>query len=179
MQKIIYFLIFITSLQTASAQNKTVVAMKSQVYDLVEEISKKGALNLQFYKEQMVSLDLLKKAAESPDLLMSAKHREVLEALTKAQYAQVLLEDHQAIIKEAKAQNINWKKIKFSDYLLKSRASFKLGQPGYEGLLILEDTSQPGKRFTLKVDFLMLGTQPYIFEMNNFQVLKTNSKRKF
>ncbi len=178
MQKISCLLLFMVALQYASAQNKTVVAMKSQVYDLVEDISKEGALNLQYYKEKMVSLDLLKKAAESPELLMSAKHRQVVESLTKAQYAQVLLEDHQAIVKEAKAQNIQWKKIKFVDYLLKSRASFKLGQPGYEGILILEDTSQPGKRFTLKVDFLMLGTQPYFFEMNNFQLLKSNARSR-
>jgi len=159
-------------MQLGTAQNETVIAMKSKVYELTQQVGKDGNLGLQLYKDNMVTLELLKQAAASPELLMSIKHRDVIDALTRTQYAQVLLEDYQGIIKEAQSKNIHWKKIKYIDFLIKSRASFKLGQPGFEGLLLFEDSTQKGKLFTLKVDFLMLGTEPFIFEMNDLKVTK-------
>ncbi|MEP5133064.1 MAG: hypothetical protein ABJQ64_10880, partial [Nonlabens ulvanivorans] len=70
-----------------------------------------------------------------------------------------------AIREAAQKFNINWKKVEYVDLLYKTRAIFKLGQPGYEGLLIFKDKSQKDVLFTLHVDFIMLGTEPYIIEM--------------
>lgn len=162
-------LLLLLTMQLGTAQNETVIAMKSQVYALTEQLHKDGNFNLQVYKDNLVTLALLKKAAASPELLMTDRHRNLVHALTRTQYAQVLSEDYQGIVNTANANNIQWGKIKYVDFLIKSRASFKLGQPGFEGLLLFEDSTQKGNLFTLKVDFLMLGTEPFIFEMNDLK----------
>lgn len=174
MQKYTALLLLLLTFQLSTAQNETVVQMKKQVYELVEQIRKDGNFGLQLYKDNMVTLELLKDAAEAPELLMGKRHRAIVNDLTKTQYAQVLLEDYQGIIKEAKTRKINWKKIEYVDFLFKNRAIFKLGQPGYEGLLLFKDKTQPEKLFTMKIDFLMLGIEPYIFEMNGLKLNKGN-----
>lgn len=139
--------------------------MKKKAYEMIEDISDKEAFGLSTYKSHMVSLILLNKAADSPELLMSAEDKAIIKGVSRTRYSELLKEDHDAIREAAKKFNINWKKIEFVDFLYKTRAVFKLGQPGYEGLLIFKDKSQKNVMFTMQVDFIMLGTDPYIFEM--------------
>lgn len=165
-------LLLLFILQLTHAQNETVNLMKKKVYEMTEDISDKESFSLSTYKSHMVSLILLNKAADAPELLMSAEDKAVIKGVSRTRYAALLKEDHDAIRAAAAKLNINWKKIEFVDFLYKTRAIFKLGQPGYEGLLIFKDKSQKNVLFTMQVDFIMLGTEPYIFEMDDLKMVK-------
>jgi hypothetical protein len=159
--------------QLGTAQNKTVVTMKSQVMKMMEQISDNGSFTRGIFKENMVAIELLRKAADLPALRMSDTNKAVVKSIKRAAYNELLQEDHQTIIETATSFNINWKKVKFEDFLYKSKALFKLGQPGFEGLLIFKDKTQKDILFTLRVDFIMLGTDPYILEIDDLKkVLK-------
>lgn len=157
-------LLFIIQLSTAQ-KNETVNLMKKKAYEMIEDISDKEDLSLSTYKSHLVSLILLNKAADSPELLMTDDDKALVKSVTRTRYAALLKEDHDLIRKAATQLNINWKKVEYVDFLYKTRAVFKLGQPGYEGLLIFKDKNQKDVLFTLQVDFIMLGAEPYIFEM--------------
>ncbi|PQJ32753.1 hypothetical protein BST92_12850 [Nonlabens arenilitoris] len=165
MKNITTALLLLLFFQLSTAQNETVNLMKKKAYELIEDISDREAFGLSTYKSHMVSLILLNKAADSPDLLMSDEDKEIIKAVSRTRYAELLKEDHDGIRDAAQKLNINWKKVEYVDLLYKTRAIFKLGQPGYEGLLIFKDKSQKDVLFTLHVDFIMLGTEPYIIEM--------------
>ena len=165
MKHITTALLLLLFFQLSTAQNETVNLMKKKAYELIEDISDREAFGLSTYKSHMVSLILLNKAADSPDLLMSDEDKAVIKNVSRTRYAELLKEDHDAIREAALKFNINWKKVEYVDLLYKTRAIFKLGQPGYEGLLIFKDKSQKNVLFTLRVDFIMLGTEPYIIEM--------------
>jgi len=166
---LLLFLLF----QLSTAQNETVAAMKSQVMEMTEQISDNGSFSLSIFKESMVAIELLRKAADLPELRMSDKNKTVVKSIKRAAYNELIQEDHQAVIETATSFNINWKKIRFEDFLYKSKAVFKLGQPGFEGLLIFKDKTQKDILFTLRVDFIMLGTDPYILEIDDLKkVLK-------
>ncbi|MGJ8685640.1 MAG: hypothetical protein ACSHWW_13500 [Nonlabens sp.] len=165
MKNITTTLLLLFLFQISTAQNETLNLMKKKAYEMIEDISDKEAFGLSTYKSHMVSLILLNKAADSPELLMSAEDKAIIKGVSRTRYSELLKEDHDAIREAAKKFNINWKKIEFVDFLYKTRAVFKLGQPGYEGLLIFKDKSQKNVMFTMQVDFIMLGTDPYIFEM--------------
>lgn len=169
MNKLITTLLLFFIFQLTHAQNETITAMKKKVYEMTEEISDNESFSLAIYKDYMVSLILLNKAAKAPELFMSDADRNLIATVTRTRYAALLKEDHESIVAAAQKHNINWKKIKFFDFLYKNRAVFKLGQPGYEGLLIFKDSSQKDVLFTMQVDFIMLGNDPYIFEMDDLK----------
>jgi len=170
--KLTVTLFFLLTLNLSYSQNENITVMKKKVYEMTEQIRKNESFSLTIFKNQMVSLILLKKAADAPELLMSEENRSIIKNVGRTRYAELLKEDHQSIITTAKKYNINWKKIKFVDFLYKTRAIFKLGQPGYEGLLIFKDKSQKDILFTIQVDFIILGTDPYIFEMDDLKRVK-------
>jgi hypothetical protein len=151
------------------AQNETVEAMTAEVEEMTKEISKRESFTLTLFKKHLVSLSLLRKAADEPALRMSQKHKDNIKSVTRTRYAELLKEDHQSIVDEATKQDINWKKIEFVDLLYKPRAFFKFGQPGYEGLWIFKDTSKKDVLFTMQVDFIILGTDAYILEIDDFK----------
>ena len=172
MQNLTTTLLLLFLFQFSTAQSETVNVMKKTVYEMIEDINDKEAFGLSTYKSHMVSLILLKKAADAPELLMSTENKSIIKGVSRSRYAELLKEDHDSIRAAAKKLNINWKKIEFVDFLYKTRAVFKLGQPGYEGLLIFKDKSQKNVIFTMQVDFIMLGTLPYIFEMDDLKMVK-------
>jgi hypothetical protein len=173
MNKFTTALLLFILFQVSSAQNETVAAMKSQVKEMTKQISDNGSFTRSIFKENMVAIELLRKAADLPELRMSDKNKAVVKSIKRAAYNELLQEDHQAIIEIATSFNINWKKIRFEDFLYKSKAVFKLGQPGFEGLLIFKDKKQKNILFTMRVDFIMLGTDPYILEIDDLKkVLK-------
>ena len=170
MLKITALLLFLTiGTPILHAQNQTIEAMTSKVEEMTEEIRDRESFTLTLYKKHLVSLSLLRKAADEPELRMSQKHKDNIKSVTRTRYAELLKEDHQAIVSEALKSDINWKKIEFVDLLYKPRAFFKFGQPGYEGLWIMKDTSKKDVLFTMQVDFVMLGTDPYILEIDDFK----------
>lgn len=164
-------LLFIIQLSTAQ-KNETVNEMKKKAYEMTKDISKAENFTYTIYKEYMLNIIVLRKAGDAPELLMSDENRAIIKSVTRSRYDELLKEDYDAIKKAATSFNINWKKIEYVDFLYKTRAIFKLGQPGYEGLLIFEDKTQKNVRFTMQVDFIMLGTQPYIFEMDDLKKVK-------
>ncbi|AGC78584.1 hypothetical protein DDD_3457 [Nonlabens dokdonensis DSW-6] len=143
--------------------------MTAEVEEMTKEISKRESFTLTLFKKHLVSLSLLRKAADEPALRMSQKHKDNIKSVTRTRYAELLKEDHQSIVDEATKQDINWKKIEFVDLLYKPRAFFKFGQPGYEGLWIFKDTSKKDVLFTMQVDFIILGTDAYILEIDDFK----------
>lgn len=171
MKKSIILTFFIIASHTATAQNAQVIQLQTKTESLVKEIGDKGQFSLQTYKDYMVAIELLRKAADTPELRMNAKNKELIKSVTRESYYTLLKEDYDAIITASRKENINWGKVKFVDLLVKPRALFKLGQPGYECLLIMEDTSKRAVLYTLQVDFIVLGTDVYMFEMDDFKAV--------
>ncbi|PZX39286.1 hypothetical protein LX97_02652 [Nonlabens dokdonensis] len=169
LKKFLPFVFILLFTHLVHAQNETVEAMTAEVEEMTKEISKRESFTLTLFKKHLVSLSLLRKAADEPALRMSQKHKDNIKSVTRTRYAELLKEDHQSIVDEATKQDINWKKIEFVDLLYKPRAFFKFGQPGYEGLWIFKDTSKKDVLFTMQVDFIILGTDAYILEIDDFK----------
>lgn len=169
MQKVTTTLILLFFFQFAVSQNETVDKMKAQVSEMIDQISDRDTFTLTIFKDNMVPIELLRKSADALELGMSEENKAIVKSIKRADYNKLLKEDHDAIMAEANKHNINWKKIKFVDLLYKSKGLFKLSQPGFECLLIFKDKTQKDILFTLRVDFIMLGTDPYILEMDDLK----------
>ncbi len=169
LKKSLLFVFVLLFTQFIYAQNETIDAMTAEMEEMTKEIKDRESFTLTLYKKHLVSLSLLRKAADEPALRMSQKHKDNIKSVTRTRYAELLKEDHQSIVDESIKHNINWKKIEFVDLLYKPRAFFKFGQPGYEGLWILKDTTKKDVLFTMQVDFIILGTDAYILEIDDFK----------
>lgn len=169
MNKITATLLLFLFFQISTAQNETITAMKAQMEEMTKQISRKESFTYTIFKENMVPIELLRKAADAPELRMSQENKAIVKSLKREGYNKLLKEDYDAVIATAKSYNINWKKVEYVELLYKSKTIFKLGQPGFEGLLVIEDKTQKDVLFTLRVDFIMLGTDPYILEMDDFK----------
>jgi hypothetical protein len=169
MNRIITTIFLLLCFQLSFSQNETVDKMRAQVSEMIDQISDRDTFTLTIFKDNMVPIELLRKSADAPELGMSDKNKAIIKAIKRADYNKLLKEDHDAIIADANKHNINWKKIKFVDLLYKSKGLFKFSQPGFESLLIFKDKSQKDILFTLRVDFIMLGTDPYILEMDDLK----------
>lgn len=169
MNKLTATLLLFLFFQLSIAQNETITAMKAQMEEMTKKIAKKDAFTYTIFKEHMVAIELLRKAADAPELRMSDKNKAIVKSLKREGYNKLLKEDYDAIITSSKSYIINWKKVKYVELLYKSKTVFKLGQPGFEALLVIEDKTQKDILFTLRVDFIMLGTDPYVLEMDDLK----------
>jgi hypothetical protein len=103
--------------QLGTAQNKTVVTMKSHVMKMMEQISDNGSFTRSIFKENMVAIELLRKAADLPELRMSDTNKAVVKSIKRAAYNELLQEDHQALISTGRKLDLKIFFINLKPYL--------------------------------------------------------------